>query len=413
VCSPKTKHQTKNTDPNKQTSLGSWQQYKKMNTHSFRGTANTDMVGDVDNEEGSLTMAVNDVIQVLRCSETHCYAFNETTGALGYAPVATIDRMYESPPSPPSPPSSSSFSSPPASSPPSSSIPPSLKLEAQVRTASTVEKLLSSSITADALNKRELVEVCSTLCRIVRANEVKLRDVEIDAHQNKVTARKHLLDARNENQQTFTFLQKELECANRTLEEERDESKQMRLSLRAVRQRVRRASLDMHKTPQDDTEKSGFVNSDPGLTSTLTSTSTSTTAEEAEATVGNILQMLAGYSAKKGSTSEDEMAEKLIWAEVDNFQLSFQSFASDIRSKQNRIDALQDKLQASQLEVKKYQDNQDQTLALVLQSKEDTIGALQEQLRATELQVKKYQDVFCKKKQERKKARRASYKGIM
>ena len=380
-----------------------------MNTHSFRGTANTDMVGDVDNEEGSLTMAVNDVIQVLRCSETHCYAFNETTGALGYAPVATIDRMYESPPSPPcppSPPSSSSFSSLPASSPPSSSIPPSLKLEAQVRTASTVEKLLSSSITADALNKRELVEVCSTLCRIVRANEVKLRDVEIDVHQNKVTARKHLLDARNENQQTFTFLQKELECANRTLEEERDESKQMRLSLRAVRKRVRRASLDvldMHKTPQDDTEKSfGFVNSDPGLTSTSTSTSTSTTAEEAEATVGNILQMLAGYSAKKGSTSEDEMAEKLIWAEVDKFQLSFQSFASDIRSKQNRIDALQDKLQASQLEVKKYQDNQDQTLALVLQSKEDTIGALQEQLRATELQVKKYQDVFCKKKQERK-----------
>ena len=381
-----------------------------MNTHSFRGTANTDMVGDVDNEEGSLTMAVNDVIQVLRCSETHCYAFNETTGALGYAPVATIDRMYESPPSPPA---SSSFSSPPASSPPSSSIPPSLKLEAQVRTASTVEKLLSSSITADALNKRELVEVCSTLCRIVRANEVKLRDVEIDVHQNKVTARKHLLDARNENQQTFTFLQKELECANRTLEEERDESKQMRLSLRAVRKRVRRASLDMHKTPQDDTEKSGFVNSDPGLTSTSTSTSTSTTAEEAEATVGNILQMLAGYSAKKGSTSEDEMAEKLIWAEVDKFQLSFQSFASDIRSKQNRIDALQDKLQASQLEVKKYQDNQDQTLASVLQSKEDTIGALQEQLRATELQVKKYQDVFCKKKQERKKTRRASYKGIM
>jgi chromosome segregation ATPase len=107
------------------------------------------------------------------------------------------------------------------------------------------------------------------------------------------------------------------------------------------------------------------------------------------------------------------MAEKLIWAEVDKFQLSFQSFASDIRSKQNRIDALQDKLQASQLEVKKYQDNQDQTLASVLQSKEDTIGALQEQLRATELQVKKYQDVFCKKKQERKKTRRASYKGIM
>ena len=161
----------------------------------------------------------------------------------------------------------------------------------------------------------------------------------------------------------------------------------------------------MDKTPQDDTAKSGFVNSGTGLTLT--------TAAEAQATVGNIIQMLSGYSAKKGSPSDDEVAEKLIWAEVDKFSLSFQSFASEVQNKQNRIEALQDKLQASQLEVKKYQDDQDQTFASVLQSKDHTIAALQEQLRATDLQVKKYQDVFCKKKQERKKNRRASYKGIL
>ena len=301
----------------------------------FRGIANAWVASNSIHEEegeGNLTIHPDDFIQVLRTippenknnESSIAWAYNETTGSIGYVQLKYLDGIEDTEDIPmlPTPTSPTVLSNPQSLS--RGSPPPLHHHPTRAQEANTTQRLIAGSVLADNLSRAQLATTVSTLLRIVRAHKKSMNELHVELHQKEAYAKEMFVVEQEHSSQQFLRVHEKNQVLHSTIEQQQEMISDLKTKLQKYKSRLCRT-----RTSVSAVHSTRVINSPAQIAADKTAQS-----------MKGFLILLKQYETKNAATREKDVAEQLLWNEIDKFQLFYSRFEMEMLSKQKRIDGL-------------------------------------------------------------------------